>query len=96
MVVITLGVLISRRVAPVSAENHVLRLVRKEVRVLLLIFGGLLFWPREAFLTTLSVEIALVAAVLLVVLLRYSLQPIFDLIGVQLSWPSDPPDRKEP
>lgn len=88
LVVIALGVIVVRWLAPVQVESRWLLLARKEVRVALLLFGGLLFWPREAFLTTISVEIALVAAVVLIVLLRYSLQPIFDMMGVQLSWPS--------
>ena len=89
MAVITIGVLIVWRIAPISTENRGLRLVRKEIRVLLLLFGSVLFWPKQAFLTTVSVEIALVAAVLLIILLRYSIQPIFELMGVQLSWPSE-------
>lgn len=89
MAVITLGVLIAWRFTPISKENRGLRLVRKEIRVLLLLTGSVLFWPKQAFLTTASVEIALVTAGLLIILLRYSIQPIFDLMGVQLSWPSD-------
>ncbi|MGD2027814.1 MAG: hypothetical protein PVI99_08360, partial [Anaerolineales bacterium] len=88
MAVITIGILVARRIAPISTENRGLRLVRKEIRVLLLLFGSVLFWPKDAFLTTVGVEIALAAAVLLIILLRYSIQPIFDLMGVQLSWPS--------
>lgn len=89
MAVITIGILVVRKIAPVSTENRWLRLARKEIRVLLLLFGSVLFWPKQAFLTTVDVEIALVAAVLLVLLIRYSIQPIFDLMGVQLSWPAE-------
>lgn len=92
MVVIALGMLVVRRIAPGTSENYWQRLARKVVRSALLLFGGLLFWPREAFLSTISVEIALAAAVVLIVLLRYSLQPIFDMMGVQLSWPSQSKD----
>lgn len=88
MTVITIGVLIARRIAPISTENRGLRLLRKEIRVFLLLFGSVLFWPKQAFLSTVSVEIGLVAAVLLVILLRYAIHPIFDLMGIQLSWPS--------
>jgi hypothetical protein len=62
-------------------------LLRKEVSVFLLLFGGVVFWPKQAFLTTISVEIALGVAILMIVALRFSLQPIFELIGIQLSWP---------
>lgn len=84
---ITLAILIAWKVVPISTENRILRLVRKEIRVFLLLFGGAIFWPQEAFLTTASVEIAIGAAILLILLLRFSIQPVFDLIGVKLSWP---------
>jgi hypothetical protein len=89
LVVITLGILAAWKIAPLSSENRWSRLLRKEVGVLLLLLGSLLFWPQEAFLTTISVEIALVAGIFLIILLRVSIKPFFDLIGVQLSWPSN-------
>ncbi|NIW48377.1 MAG: hypothetical protein GWN30_27590 [Gammaproteobacteria bacterium] len=95
MAVITAGILVARRMAPISSENSFFRLVRKEVRVFLLLLGSVLFWPDQAFLTTISVEIALAAAILLVILLRYSIQPVFDLMGVQLSWPSETKEINE-
>jgi hypothetical protein len=87
LAVITISILVIRRIAPISTENRWARLLRKETGVFLLLFGSVLFWPQEAFLTTISVEIALAAAVFLIVLLRFSIEPLFDLIGVQLSWP---------
>ncbi|MEJ2758580.1 MAG: hypothetical protein P8046_08890 [Anaerolineales bacterium] len=92
-VVIAMGVAFIRRVAPLGAGNRLQRLLRKETRVVLLLFGGLLFWPKEAFLSSVSVEIALAAAIGLILLLRYALQPIFELAGVQLSWPSESKHR---
>lgn len=87
LAVITLSILIIRRVAPIAVENRWERLLRKETSVFLLLFGSVLFWPQQGSLTTISVEIALGAAVFLIVLLRFSIKPFFDLIGVQLSWP---------
>jgi hypothetical protein len=87
LAVVTISVLVIWKVAPISTENRLVRLIRKETGVFLLLFGGAIFWPQQAFLTTISVEIALGAGILLIFLLRFSLQPVFDLIGVQLSWP---------
>jgi len=87
LVVITLSVLIIRRVSPISSEDRWRRLIRKETSAFLLLLGSVLFWPQQAFLSTISVEIALGAAVFLIILIRYSIKPIFDLLGVQLSWP---------
>jgi hypothetical protein len=87
LVVITLSVLIIRRVSPISSEDRGRRLIRKGTSAFLLLLGSVLFWPQQAFLSTISVEIALGAAVFLIILIRYSIKPIFDLLGVQLSWP---------
>ena len=87
LAVITLSILIIRRVSPISSENRWRRLIRKETSAFLLLLGSVLFWPQQAFLSTISVEIALGAAVFLIILIRYSIKPIFDLLGVQLSWP---------
>ena len=86
---ITIAIVVIRRIAPSSTENRWARLLLKEVGVMLLLLGSLLLWPSDAYLTTLSVEIALVGTVLLIVLLREVIRPIFDFIGVRLSWPSD-------
>ena len=91
LAVVTISVLVIWKVAPISTENRLVRLIRKETGVFLLLFGGAIFWPQPAFLTTISVEIALGAGILLIFLLRFSLQPVFDLIGVQLSWPEKDP-----
>jgi hypothetical protein len=87
LAVVAVSVFVIWKVAPIATENRLNRLIRKETGVFLLLFGGAIFWPQQAFLTTISVEIALGAAILLILFLRFSLQPVFDLIGVQLSWP---------
>jgi hypothetical protein len=70
-------------------EDRWIRLLRKETGVLLLLLGGILFWPQQAFLTTISVEIALLAALFLIILLRVSIKTLFELIGVQFSWTTE-------
>ena len=90
LVVTTVGLLVLRRTIPVSPEvNLWSNLLRKETGILLLVFGSILFWPRQALLTTISVEIALAAALLLIILLRELLKPLFEMMGVELSWPTD-------
>ena len=86
---ITIGILINRKISPISSENRWLRLLRKETSVLLLLVGSLLLWPRQAFLTTISVEIALAAALFLIILLRSSIKPIFEFFDIQFSWPGE-------
>lgn len=89
LAIITLSILIIRKIAPISTENRWLRLLRKEARMLLLLLGSMLLWPQHAFLTTISVEIALLAALVLIVLLRAFVRPFFDLLGIQLTWPTE-------
>lgn len=87
LVVIAIGIVVLRKIAPLSSENYWLRLLRQETSVLLLLLGSLILWPREAFLTTFNVEIALLAALLLIILLRISIRPLFQALGVTLAWP---------
>ncbi len=88
LVVITAGSLALRRVLPIIEGNtRWSDLIRKETAVLLLLFGSILFWPRQALLSTISVEIALAASLLLIILLKELLKPLFDMLGVELSWP---------
>jgi len=87
LAVITASILVVRRLAPISEENRWVRLLQKEIGVFLLLIGAVIFWPQEAFLTTVSVEIALATALLLIFLMRVTISPIFDLLGIQLSWP---------
>jgi len=85
---VAVGILLVRRFVPISTENRLLRLLRQEFGVFLLLIGTVLYWPQQAFLSTTSVEIALAGAVFLILILRFSIKPFFDLIGIQLSWPS--------
>lgn len=89
MLSITLGIFVVRRWVPLDASDGWRRLARKEVRVFLLLIGASLYWPQEATLTALNVEVALVSAILLMILLREAIKPIFDLLGIKLSWPSE-------
>jgi hypothetical protein len=89
MLVITVGILVIRNQVPLSEENRWARLLRKEVRVLLLLVGASLYWPLETTLTAWNVEIALLSAALLLILLRETIKPVFDLFGVELNWPSE-------
>lgn len=92
MVVVTLGIIVIRNQVPLNQEKRWSRLVRKEIRVLLLLVGASFFWPLQADLTVLSVEIAILSAVLVIFLLRQSIKPIFDLFGIHLDWPSGSDD----
>jgi hypothetical protein len=72
-----------------DGEDRLMGLVRKETGVLLLLIGSVILWPGEAFVTTISVEMALLIAAFLIVLLRFVLVPLFDLLGIELSWPTE-------
>jgi predicted MPP superfamily phosphohydrolase len=89
LVIVAISVLVIRKIAPILKEDRWIRLLRKETGVLLLLLGGILFWPQQAFLTTISVEIALLAALFLIILLRVSIKTLFELIGVQFSWTTE-------
>ncbi len=89
ILVITLGILLTRRFAPVQVEGRWPRLVRKEVGVILLLLGTLLFWPAEASLGMLELGISLFAGVLLIVLVRVTIRALVDTIGVTPKWPAD-------
>jgi hypothetical protein len=88
LAVIAISILIIRLLIPLSTENRMPRLLRKEGSALLLLLGSMIYWPKEALITTLSVEIALLASIILIVIIRVSLPPLFDLMGIQLSWPT--------
>jgi len=96
LVVITAGILVLRRFLPNSSEDqHWSGLLRQETGILLLLFGSILFWPRQALLSTISVEIALAAALLLIILLRELLKPLFEVVGIELSWPTNRDNRRD-
>lgn len=90
LVVIAAAILVVGRVAKSSdGEDRLMSLVRKETGVLLLLTGSIILWPADAFLTTISVELALLIAAFLIVFLRIVLVPLFDFLGIELSWPAD-------
>lgn len=89
LIIISILIFAIRKLSANPTGANWIRLLRKELSVLMLLVGSLLLWPREAFLTTLSVEIALAAALLLIIVLRETINPIFEFIGTQLSWPSE-------
>lgn len=82
LAVIAASIFIIRKLVPISTENRMSRLIRKETGVFLLLLGSIIFWPQQAFLSTLSVEIALITAALLILLLRKAINPFLDIIGV--------------
>lgn len=86
LAIIAASIFIIRKLVPISTENRMGRLIRKETGVFLLLLGSILFWPQQAFLSTLSVEIALITAALLILLLRKAINPLLDLIGVESNW----------
>lgn len=89
LIVITVAIFIMQWVYPISVENQWSRIFQKETGVLFLLLGSIMLWPDHAYLTTISVEIALVAALLLIVILREAIKPLFELFGLHLSWPTD-------
>ncbi|GMR11496.1 MAG: hypothetical protein BMS9Abin28_2329 [Anaerolineae bacterium] len=89
VLIITLGILLTRRFAPLQMEDRWPRLVRKETGVILLLLGSLLFWPAEASLSMLELGISLLAGVLLIVLVRVTIRALVDTIGVSPRWPAD-------
>ncbi|MDH3944768.1 MAG: hypothetical protein OEV06_11795 [Anaerolineae bacterium] len=90
LAVIAVSILMARRVSPLNLDNRWPRLLRKELRALLLLTGAILLWPSQADLTTLEVEIALVSAAVLILLMRETIKPVFELLGRRVDWPSDP------
>ena len=87
LLILLAGVLITRKFYPRLEYDTWLRLLQKGINTLLLLTGGILLWPRQAYLTTFSVELALIGSVFLIFLIRETVRPIFDFIGIRLDWP---------
>ncbi len=64
-------------------------LVRKEGKVFLLLFGVLLLWPQEASLTLLPLAVALLAALVIIFILRIVIYQVLDMAGIELRWPGE-------
>jgi hypothetical protein len=58
-------------------------LFRKERKVFLLLLGTLLLWPQEAILEPWPLVVALLAALLVVLILRITLIPVLELLGIE-------------
>jgi NhaP-type Na+/H+ or K+/H+ antiporter len=69
-------------------------LLRKERKVLLLLLGTLLLWPQAAIVEPWSLVVALVAALIVVLLLRIMLIPVFELFGIEQQSPQTPTPGK--
>ena len=90
IVAAAVGVLIGRWLAPVPGEEaHPLpqALLRKEMKVVLLLLGTLLLWPKEAVLEPWPTAVALLAALVTMLILRIILYPVFDLLGIEVRQP---------
>lgn len=72
-----------------SSRSFFNEFFRKERKVLLLILGALLVWPRQSVLDPLTLVTALIAAFVLILILRIALDPIFELMGVELRMPKE-------
>jgi NhaP-type Na+/H+ or K+/H+ antiporter len=70
-------------------------LFRKERKVFLLLVGTLLLWPQEAILQPWSLAVASLAALLVVLILRIMLIPVFELFGVERESLETPTSGKE-
>jgi hypothetical protein len=64
-------------------------LLRKERKVFLLLLGVLLLWPLEAVLTPLPLAVALLAALVIVFILRIVIYQVLDMAGIELRWPGE-------
>jgi hypothetical protein len=69
-------------------------LFRKERKVFLLLLGTLLLWPQEAIVEPWSLMVALLAALLVVLILRTMLIPVFELFGIERLSPDLPTSGK--
>ena len=64
-------------------------LLRKEGKIFLLLLGVLLLWPLEAVLPLLPLAVALLSALVIIIILRIVIYPIFDMAGIELRWPGE-------
>lgn len=90
LVAAAFGVLASRWLAPMPeslAQPLPQALSRKEGKVFLLLLGVLLLWPQEAVLTPIPLAVALLAALVVILILRIVIYQVFDLAGIELRWP---------
>ncbi len=83
-----LGIFAGRWLSPSSDEPG--SLLHKGWKVFLLILSIILLWPQEAILTPLSLAVALLAAVVVVLILRLIVYEFFMLTEMRQKWPDEP------
>ena len=92
LVAAAFSVLIGRWLAPMpedSAQPLPQSLLRKEGKVFLLLLGVLLLWPQEAVLTPLPLAVALLAALVIIFILRIVIYQVLDMAGIEQRWPGE-------
>jgi hypothetical protein len=92
LVAAAFGVLVGRWLDPMpeaSVQPLPQALLRKQGRVFLLLLGVLLLWPQEAMLTLFPLAVALLAALMIIFILRIVIYQILDMAGVELRWPGE-------
>jgi hypothetical protein len=92
LVAAAFGVLVGRWLDPMP-ENSVQplpqALLRKQGKVFLLLLGVLLLWPQEAVLTFFPLAVALLAALVIIIILRIVIYQVLDMAGIELRWPGE-------
>ena len=92
LVAAAFGVLVGRWLTPlpdVSIRPLPRALLRKQGKVFLLLLGVLLLWPQEAMLTLLPLTIALLAALLIIFILRVVIYQVLVIAGIKQRWPGE-------
>jgi hypothetical protein len=86
------GVLVGRWLAPMPeapVQPLPQSLLHKEGKIFLLLLGVLLLWPQETALTLLPLAVALVAALVIIFILRIVIYQVLDMVGIELQWPGE-------
>ena len=92
LVAAAFGVLLGRWLTPipeVSVQPLAQSLFRKEGKVFLLLLGVLLLWPQEAVIILLPLGVALLAALVIIFVLRIVIYQVLDMVGIELLWPGE-------
>jgi O-methyltransferase involved in polyketide biosynthesis len=76
-------------VAAAFAQPLPQALLRKQGKVFLLLLGVLLLWPQEAVLTFFPLAVALLAALVIIFILRIVIYEVLDMAGIELRWPGE-------
>lgn len=92
LVAAAFGVLVGRWLAPMpeaSVQPLPQSLFHKEGKIFLLLLGSLLVWPLEAVLTLLPLAVALLAALMIILIVRIVIYQVLDMAGIELRWPGE-------